>query len=720
MVIKLFILSTLFILSACNSHSNSNQDPVYTSGSAIKGIIEKGIITAYNVSVEPKKLIAKTRTNDNGSFSLVLPEQPQTDIIVFELTTDELTSMRCDLLVGCIEHTSGQLIEFGQAVSLPQHFKLLGTLGKNKSVFISPLSHIILSTAQNLPDGLTSQNIGITSQWLIQTLNLETSPLDTQTADITSLLLTDQASINNIELTEEQLRQGILSASLYNESLSEAWASSPIDLDSLPLEEVLSQSAELAKQLAQQIPPSPENTNTINALTAISSETLAQYVELTTSPLAIQSQPESITIDEGGSFSLYIQASSSELISYQWHKDDQDIPGATSALYIQENAEVSDTATYSVTVSTDSESLNSLYALVIVNKVLTPISIKQQPEPLNLVEGDPIYLSIEISGDGPFTFQWQKGGSIIPGATQESLYIKNSTKADEGSYRITISNSVNTVSSNFVDVWVNTPIAPVEIIKHPENQTAVEESDATFSITAQGGGYITYQWRKDGIAINNAFQNELHISNTSESDIGTYDVLVSNSKGQVSSLSATLSVIPKVVPVSITQQPSNYSIYTGNSVTLSVEVTGDGPLSYQWFLNDAPIEAGTNQSLTINSATDSDQGSYTVTIENSNSNITSSPASLIVNNLPSLVLAWDIPTQREDGSNLTIAEISGYVIAYGTNATDLSMLITINNPLSQSLLLEDLEPGTLYFRISTVDSNQVQGNFSEIISTKLQ
>jgi len=720
MAIKFFILCTLFILSACNSHSNSAQDPVYTSGSAIKGIIENGIIRAYNVSLEPKKLIAETRTKNNGSFLLALPEQAQTDIILFELTTDELTSMRCDLLVGCIEQTSGQLIEFGQAVSLPQHFKLLGTLGKNKNVFISPLSHIILSTALNLSGGLTAQNIGITSQWLIQTLNLEASPLDTQTADITSLLDADLTSINSAELTEEQLKQGIFSASLYNESLSEAWALSLIELDSLPLEEILSLSAELAQQLAQQIQPSAENTSTLSTLASISSEAQTQYDELIASALAIQSQPESITIDEGASFSLFIQASSSETISYQWHKDDQDIPGATSALYSQTNAEVNDTATYSVTVSTDSESLDSLYALVIVNEVLIPTSINQQPEPLTIVEGDPIYLSIGVSGDGPFTYQWQKGGSIIPGATQQSLYIESSTKADEGSYRITVSNSVNTVSSDFVDVWVNIPIAPIEIIQQPENQTTIEGSDATFSVTAQGGGFITYQWRKNSIAINNAFLSELHISNTAESDMGSYNVLVSNSKGQVSSLSATLSVIPKKIPVSITQQPSNHSIYAGDSITLNVEVTGDGPLSYQWFLNGAPIEDGTNQSLTIHSAQDSDQGAYTVTIGNGSSNATSSTASLIVNNLPSLLLEWEIPTERENGRGLETAEISAYLIAYGRSETDLSQLITITDPRTQSLLMEDLQPGLLYLKISTIDSDQVQGNFSETISAELQ
>src|SRR5205085_272153 len=49
----------------------------------------------------------------------------------------------------------------------------------------------------------------------------------------------------------------------------------------------------------------------------------------------------------------------------------------------------------------------------------------------------------------------------------------------------------------------------------------------------------------------------------------------------------------------ITQQPQDRGGLAGVTLSFSVAVTGAGPLSYQWRLNDLPIRDATNSSLTI-------------------------------------------------------------------------------------------------------------------------
>lgn len=85
--------------------------------------------------------------------------------------------------------------------------------------------------------------------------------------------------------------------------------------------------------------------------------------------------------------------------------------------------------------------------------------------------------------------------------------------------------------------------APPSITKQPTNQIVVEGDSATFSVSATGGAPLTYQWYKDGNAIQNANYSKYSILTTSTADAGSYTVQISNSLGSVTSTEATLSVV---------------------------------------------------------------------------------------------------------------------------------------------------------------------------------
>lgn len=84
--------------------------------------------------------------------------------------------------------------------------------------------------------------------------------------------------------------------------------------------------------------------------------------------------------------------------------------------------------------------------------------------------------------------------------------------------------------------------APV-ISSQPANQTVAAGQMATFSVTANGQSPLAYQWSKNGAVISGATSSSYTTPATTTADSGaTFDVAVSNSRGSVTSNSATLTV----------------------------------------------------------------------------------------------------------------------------------------------------------------------------------
>jgi len=91
---------------------------------------------------------------------------------------------------------------------------------------------------------------------------------------------------------------------------------------------------------------------------------------------------------------------------------------------------------------------------------------------------------------------------------------------------------------------------------------------------------------------------------------------------------------PVVVPPSIATQPVSQTVSEGATVGFTVAVSGTEPFSYQWEKNGAAINGATGATLTLNSVTTGDAGTYTVIVKNSAGSVTSNPATLTVNTAP--------------------------------------------------------------------------------------
>jgi len=85
------------------------------------------------------------------------------------------------------------------------------------------------------------------------------------------------------------------------------------------------------------------------------------------------------------------------------------------------------------------------------------------------------------------------------------------------------------------------------------------------------------------------------------------------------------------VPLGIQQQPVDLSVTEGDTATFSVEASGSGVFTYQWFANGVPLTGETTDSLTLVGATLADDGTaYTVDVSNGLETLNSDVATLSV------------------------------------------------------------------------------------------
>ena len=84
------------------------------------------------------------------------------------------------------------------------------------------------------------------------------------------------------------------------------------------------------------------------------------------------------------------------------------------------------------------------------------------------------------------------------------------------------------------------PSAPT-ITAQPANLTVIELQPASFSVTAAGGGSLTYQWKRNGTPITGATSATLTIKSALAADHSArYSAVVTNSAGSVTSTEAVL------------------------------------------------------------------------------------------------------------------------------------------------------------------------------------
>jgi len=282
--------------------------------------------------------------------------------------------------------------------------------------------------------------------------------------------------------------------------------------------------------------------------------------------------------------------------------------------------------------------------------------ITSQPQPFSGNLGDTATLAVTNTGNAPFSYQWYYTNGVstyvlsdgsgpstystLLGSTSNVLTITGGQIGDNGGYFVVITNVYGAVTSSIAQVTFS-PGCTAPIITGPNPQTVIQGNNATFSTTVAANPAASIQWQRNGTVILGATNNTLVVTNVQyPADNGaTFFIVASNGCGVVTN-SAGLTVI---VPPCITAQPVSLVVTNTQAASFSVTASCGVPSpTYQWYKNNAAISAGVNPTatsatLSIASASPSDDGAYYVQVSNAAGVTNSVTVTLTVNSLMSTV-----------------------------------------------------------------------------------
>jgi hypothetical protein len=357
----------------------------------------------------------------------------------------------------------------------------------------------------------------------------------------------------------------------------------------------------------------------------------------------ITTQPANQIVTAGQTASFAVTANGTAPLSYQWQKNGANISGATSASYTTPATTGDSGSTYRVVVSNSAGTATSNAATLTVSAAAAAPTITTQPASRTVTAGQTASFAITANGTAPLSYQWQKNGANISGATSASYTTPATTTGDSGStYRVVVSNSAGTATSNAATLTVSAAAVAPTITTQPANQTVTAGQTASFAVTANGTAPLSYQWQKNGANISGATSASYTTPATTTGDSGsTYRVVVSNSAGTATSNAATLTVSAATVAPTITTQPASRTVTAGQTASFAVTANGTAPLSYQWQKNGANISGATSASYTTPATTTGDSGStYRVVVSNSAGTATSNAATLTVSAAPGTLKSY--------------------------------------------------------------------------------
>lgn len=311
-----------------------------------------------------------------------------------------------------------------------------------------------------------------------------------------------------------------------------------------------------------------------------------------------------------------------------------------------------------------------------------PPVIGRQPTNTSAMLHSNATFSVTAFGADTLTYQWRFNGVPIAKARGSSFTVTNATAATNGPYDVVVANGIDSVTSTQVFIQFSP-----SILSQPANQTVAPGGTATFVVSATGDGTPLYQWQFAGNDLTDQTNFSLTISDVHQSDIGSYQVIVTNDFGSITSAPAALNLLPGIIT-----QPTNRTAASGSTVIFAVGAEGSSPLSYQWQKNGSNVANATASSFVIGNVQAGDAGGYNVVITNgfgsanSATGVLSVVQGITISAQPTSVI---VPTNSDATFTVTASGAAPLAYQWRFNGTNLA------SQTATALALHNVQPANI-------------------------
>jgi alpha-tubulin suppressor-like RCC1 family protein len=161
-------------------------------------------------------------------------------------------------------------------------------------------------------------------------------------------------------------------------------------------------------------------------------------------------------------------------------------------------------------------------------------------------------------------------------------------------YWIAVDGKNGDTGSIILNVTPSVLVAPA-IVTQPSSQAISEGGLATFQVTATGNPAPTYQWQFNGNNIPGATGSSFTITVARSADSGSYSVVVSNSRGSVTSAAANLLVgsLPGIVQIAASESSTSFVRADGSRWVVGYATGGEMGIGHFAGYNTATsVESG--------------------------------------------------------------------------------------------------------------------------------
>ena len=183
---------------------------------------------------------------------------------------------------------------------------------------------------------------------------------------------------------------------------------------------------------------------------------------------AITTQPADQTVTPGQAATFSVTATGTAPLAYQWQRGGTSVAGANSPSYTTPATTGADSGSqFEVVVTNSAGSVTSSAATLTVNTNPAAPMITTQPASQTVSSGQTATFSVTATGAAPLSYQWQKNGSAISGATSASYTTPATSTADSGAqFKVLVSNSAGSATSNTATLTVNAVTATTDVLTY--------------------------------------------------------------------------------------------------------------------------------------------------------------------------------------------------------------------------------------------------------------